>query len=219
MSIFTFTGLTAMILSFAITHVSKHTGRDGRLDGKRIAILATDGFEHSELVQPRKALHDAGAQTVLVSLEPGKIKSWKDGNWGESIPVDLELAKAKAEEFDGLLLPGGVMNPDKLRMNPTAVQFVKSFWDAGKPVAAICHGPWMLVEADIVRGRQVTSWPSLKKDIQNAGGNWIDMAVVEDKGMITSRKPDDIPAFNAKIIEIYAQSASRKPARTSVGNR
>ena len=177
------------------------------LQGKKIAILATDGFEQSELTEPRQALQEAGAETQVVSPNQGKIKGWNHKDWGDEVSVDLALKSANPSEFDALLLPGGVMNPDQLRMNPDAVKFVRHFFDAGKPIAAICHGPWMLVEADIVRGRTVTSWPSLKTDIRNAGGSWVDKEVVKDQQLVTSRKPDDIPAFNREMIALFAQSA------------
>ena len=173
------------------------------LQGKKIAILATDGFEQSELTKPRQALQDAGAQTQVVSPKDGKINGWSTKEWGDEVSVDVALKSADPGNFDALLLPGGVMNPDQLRMNPDAVRFVKHFFDAGKPVAAICHGPWMLVEADVVRGRTVTSWPSLKTDIQNAGGKWVDKEVVHDNQVVTSRKPDDIPAFNREMIALF----------------
>jgi deglycase len=171
------------------------------LKNKRVAILATDGFEYVELAEPRKALEKAGAKTDVVSPKEGKIKGWNKTDWGDSVKVDVTLASADPNDYDALLLPGGVMNPDHLRQEPAAVQFVKSFFQAHKPVAAICHGPWMLVEADVVRGRTVTSWPSLKTDIRNAGGQWTDQQVVTDQGLVTSRKPDDLPAFNQKMIE------------------
>ncbi len=174
------------------------------LNGKRVAILATDGFEQAELLEPRKALEEAGAKTKVISPQSGKIKGWNEKNWGEDVPVDLPLEKASAEDFDALVLPGGVMNPDKLRTIPEAVQFVRKFFEAGKPVAAICHGPWMLVEAGALRGRTITSWPSLQTDVRNAGGQWVDQQVVEDRGLVTSRKPGDIPAFNQKVIEVIA---------------
>jgi protease I len=177
------------------------------LQGKKIAILATDGFEQSELTEPRQALQEAGAETQVVSPKQGKIKGWNHKDWGDEVAVDLALKSANPAEFDALLLPGGVMNPDQLRMNSDAVQFVRNFFEAGKPIAAICHGPWMLVEADIVRGRTVTSWPSLKTDIRNAGGSWVDKEVVKDQQLVTSRKPDDIPAFNREMIALFAQSA------------
>jgi protease I len=178
---------------------------DKTLQGKKVAILATNGFEQSELLEPRKALEAQGAKTLVVSPEKGKIKGWSEKNWGEEVAVDLALDSANAADFDALLLPGGVMNPDKLRMEPRAVQFVRQFFEAKKPVAAICHGPWMLVEAGAVRGRTVTSWPSLQTDIRNAGGKWVDREVAVDDGVVTSRKPADIPAFNEKMIEEFSE--------------
>jgi len=193
-----------------------------QLQGKTVAILATDGVERVELTEPRKALDAAGARTVVVSPRTGSIKGWEHDHWGESIPVDQSLDGARADQFDALLLPGGVINPDQLRQNERAVQFVRGFFDAGKPVAAICHGPWMLVEADVVRGRTITSWPSLRTDIRNAGAEWVDREVVTDKGLVTSRKPDDIPAFSRKMIEEFAEGvhegqrpAARREARPS----
>ena len=185
------------------------------LAGKRVAILATDGVEQVELIEPRKALDDAGAVTTVISPKGGSIKGWQHDHWGDEIPVDLALAEARADEFDALLLPGGVMNPDRLRTNRDAVAFVRDVFQAGRPVAAICHGPWMLVEAGVVRGRTVTSWPSLQTDIRNAGGDWVDREVVTDEGLVTSRKPDDIPAFNRKMIEEIAEGVhtSRASAR------
>jgi protease I len=175
------------------------------LNGKMIAILVENGFEQAELVEPKKALEQAGAQTQLVSPAQGQVKGWKDTEWGDRFPVDVPLEQANADSYDGLLLPGGVMNPDKLRMNPQAVEFVKRFVEAGKPIAAICHGPWTLIEAGAVRGRTLTSWPSLQTDLRNAGGNWVDEPVVTDNGLVTSRKPADIPAFNKKMIEEFAE--------------
>jgi protease I len=175
------------------------------LQGKRVAILATDGVEQVELLEPRKALEQAGAKTFVVSPKPRAIKGWDHDNWGQEIPVDTPLETARAGDYDALMLPGGVMNPDTLRMDPNAVQFVRDIFSAGKPVASICHGPWLLVEADIVRDRTVTSWPSLRTDIRNAGGNWVDRDVVTDAGLVTSRKPDDIPAFNQKMIEEFGE--------------
>jgi len=188
------------------------------LSGKRVAILATDSVEQVELTEPRKALDQAGAKTVVVSPKNGKIKGWQHDHWGDEIPVDVSLDQASADTFDALMLPGGVMNPDHLRMNKKAVQFVKSFFDAGKPVAAICHGPWLLVEADVVRGRTVTSWPSLQTDLRNAGADWVDREVATDEGLVTSRKPDDIPAFSSKMIEEFAEGThqgQREAARNS----
>ncbi|MGI8961631.1 MAG: type 1 glutamine amidotransferase domain-containing protein [Bryobacteraceae bacterium] len=175
------------------------------LKGKRVAILATDGVEQVELLEPKKALEAAGATTDVISPKGGKIKGWNHTDWGQEIPVDVNLKSASVNNYDALMLPGGVMNPDHLRTEPAAVQFVKSFLDSGKPVAAICHGPWLLVEADVVRGRKLTSWPSLRTDITNAGGEWTDQEVVTDHGLVTSRKPADIPAFNRKMIEEFAE--------------
>lgn len=175
------------------------------LKNKRVAILATDGVEQVELLEPRKALENAGAKTEVISPKAGEIKGWNHTEWGQKIPVDVELNSADPTQYDALLLPGGVMNPDHLRQEPKAVQFVRSFFEAHKPVAAICHAPWMLVEAGVVRGRKLTSWPSLQTDIRNAGGEWTDQQVVTDQGLVTSRKPDDIPAFNKKMIEEFAE--------------
>jgi protease I len=175
------------------------------LEGKKVAILATNGFEQAELLEPRKALEHEGAKTQVVSPEKGKIKGWNEKDWGKDVPVDLALDSANASDFDALLLPGGVMNPDTLRTDPKAVQFVRQFFEEEKPVAAICHGPWMLVEVGAVRGRTITSWPSLQTDVRNAGGNWVDQEVVVDVGVVTSRKPADIPAFNKKMIEEFSE--------------
>jgi deglycase len=175
------------------------------LTGKRVAILATDMFEQVELVEPRKALDDAGAETEIVSLESGEIQGFNHYDKADKFPVDRIVDEVSADDYDGLMLPGGVGNPDTLRMHENAVRFVRSFFEAGKPVGAICHGPWMLVEADVVRGRPVTSWPSLKTDIRNAGGDWQDKQVIVDDGLVTSRKPADIPAFNEKVIEEFAE--------------
>ncbi len=188
----------------------------GNLLGQKVAILVTDGFEQSELLEPRKALDEAGATTKVVSPAGKKAKGWNHKEWGNDVPVDVPLDSAKAEEFDALLLPGGVMNPDQLRMNPKAVEFVKHFASAGKPVAAICHGPWTLIEAGAVRGRTMTSWPSLKTDLKNAGATWVDKEVVNDQGLVTSRKPDDIPAFNREMIRLFAEATeSEAPRKTA----
>jgi protease I len=176
-----------------------------QLQGKRVAILATDGVEQVELIEPRKALDEAGARTVLVSPRRGTIKGWEHDHWGEAFIVDLTLEHARADDFDALMLPGGVMNPDQLRTDERAVQFVRGFFEVGKPVAAICHAPWILVEADVVAGRTLTSSPSLRTDIRNAGGKWVDRDVATDQGMVTSRKPEDIPAFNRKMLEEFAE--------------
>lgn len=181
-----------------------------KLDGVRVAILATDGFEQSELFEPKKALEEAGATVSVVSLRTGEIKGWNHTNWGETIDVDLTVAEANADDFDALQLPGGVMNPDKLRMDEKAVSFIKAFFEAGKPVGAICHAAWTLIEADVVKGKTVTSWASLRKDLENAGAKWVDEEVVVDNGLVTSRKPDDIPAFNDKIIEEFAEGIHKR---------
>lgn len=171
------------------------------LNGRKVAILATDGFEQVELTDPRRALDEAGATTHLIAPEKGRIRGWQHTDWGDEFEVDVKLSDASAGDYDALLLPGGVMNPDKLRMDAEAVRFVRAFFQAKKPVAAICHGPWMLVEADVVRGRRVTSYPSIRTDLENAGANWVDEEVVVDEGLVTSRNPDDLPAFNRKIVE------------------
>ncbi len=176
----------------------------GPLKGLRVAILATDGFEQSELLEPRRALEAAGAATVVIAPKAGSITGWRHGAWGQSVPVDLTLDKAQADDYDALMLPGGVMNPDRLRTDKSAVAFVRAFFDSEKPVAAICHAPIMLIEADVLRDRRLTSWPSLQTDIRNAGGRWTDEEVVVDRGLVTSRKPDDIPAFNRQMIEAIA---------------
>jgi protease I len=176
-----------------------------QLNGKRIAILATEGVEQSELEKPREALDRAGAETDLISPRTGEIHAWDEDDFGDTFEVDVSLDEARPEDYDGLLLPGGVMNPDKLRLEPKAVEFVRAFFAAGKPVAAICHGPQLLIEADVVRGRKMTSYASIKKDLMNAGANWVDEPVVVDNGLVTSRKPDDIPAFNAKMIEEFVE--------------
>ncbi|MFZ0293618.1 MAG: type 1 glutamine amidotransferase domain-containing protein [Candidatus Sulfotelmatobacter sp.] len=178
------------------------------LQRKTIAILATDGFEQAELTQPKKALEEAGARTQVVSPKGGRIRAWNKEDWGDEVPVDITLDSADPAKYDALLLPGGVMNPDHLRMIPQAVQFVKHFIEQGKPVAAICHGPWMLVEAGAVQGRTITSWPSLKTDIRNAGGTWVDEEVVLSNGVVTSRKPDDIPAFNRQMIDLFSKGVN-----------
>ncbi len=189
------------------------------LKGKKIAILVTDGFEQVEMTGPREALEEAGAEVELVSPAEKKVKAWDMTKWGRSFKVDVPISEAKPDDYDGLQLPGGVMNPDKLRLNPQAVDFVKAFFDAGKPVAAICHAPWTLIEAGVVRGRRMTSWPSLKTDLRNAGADWVDEEVVVDNGMVTSRRPDDIPAFNGKMIEEFREGVhSQEPAEAMAGH-
>jgi len=177
-----------------------------KLEGLRVAILATDGFEQSELMEPRQALDAAGAMTDVVSPRGDPIRGWRHKEWSESVDVDETLDDVDPSDYDALLLPGGAMNPDALRMQPQAVAFVKAFFDTGKPVAAICHGPWMVVEAGAVAGRRMTSWPSLKTDIRNAGGEWVDEQVVVEDNLVTSRKPDDLPAFNREMIALFTGS-------------
>jgi len=185
------------------------------LNNKKVAILVTDMFEQVELTEPRKALQQAGAQTELVSPAKGEVQGFNHFDKGDKFPVDVPLDSADPNQYDALLLPGGVGNPDQLRMNPKAVEFASSFFRAGKPVAAICHGPWLLVEAGVVRGRTLTSWPSLQTDIRNAGGNWVDQEVVTDGGLVTSRKPVDIPAFNRKMIEEFQEGIHQQQKRAS----
>ena len=175
------------------------------LSGKKVAILAADGFEEVELTKPRKALAEAGATTKVVSLKPGKIQGMNHADKGETVAVDQTLDGAKPEDFDALMIPGGLMNPDILRSSEEALEFVRHFFREGKPVAAICHAPWVLIDAGVVRGRTLTSWPAIKTDVRNAGGTWVDEEVVVDNGLVTSRKPDDIPAFNEKMIEEFGE--------------
>lgn len=175
------------------------------LKGLRVAILATDGFEQSELLEPRKALSAASAESDVVSLKAGgTVRGWNHKEWGQEVDVDEGLDQVDPEDYDALLLPGGVMNPDTLRTQPKAVAFVKAFFDADKPVAAICHGPWTIVEAGAAKGRKMTSWPSLKTDVTNAGGQWVDQEVMVDGNLVTSRKPDDLPAFNREMLKLFA---------------
>jgi len=175
------------------------------LNGKKVAILVDQGFEQVEMVQPKQALEQAGAKTQIISPQQGKVKGWEYTDWGNEYPVDVQIDQANPEDYDALLLPGGVMNPDHLRGNQKALAFVRAFFDAGKPVAAICHAPWTLIDAGVVEGRAMTSYPSLKTDLINAGANWVDKEVEVDNGLVTSRKPADIPAFNSKMIEEFAE--------------
>ena len=176
----------------------------GSLSGIKVAILVTDGFEQSELTEPKKALEEAGAQALIISPAGKQVRGWKHTEWGDRFPVEVALDEAQPSDYAALLLPGGVMNPDYLRWNARAVAFVKAFVDSDKPIAAICHGPWTLIEAGAVRKRKITSWPSLRTDLTNAGANWVDEEVVVDGCLVTSRKPDDIPAFNKKTVELFA---------------
>jgi protease I len=175
------------------------------LKGKRVAALVANGFEQVELTEPKKALEGAGAMVQVVSPETDRVRGWNHTEWGSDVQVDRPLDQARADDYDALLLPGGVMNPDRLRMNPKAVQFVKQFFEGGKPIAVICHGPWTLVDAGVVRGVKMTSYPSVRTDLVNAGADWVDQDVVVDRGVVSSRKPDDIPAFNRKMIEEFAE--------------
>ena len=174
---------------------------DKKLDGRRIAILATDGFEQVELTEPKKILEASGAKVTVLSIKLGEIKGWNHTEWGKSVKVDGLVKDAKPDQYDALVLPGGQMNPDVLRMDTNAVTFVRTFAESGKTVAAICHGPWTLIEAGVVRGKTMTSWPSLHTDLKNAGAHWVDEPVVVDGNLITSRKPEDIPAFTSAIVE------------------
>lgn len=184
------------------------------LKNKKVAILVADGFEEVELTEPRKALEEAGAETQIVSPNSGSLKAWNHTDWGGSYEVDMTLEDANSDEYDALLLPGGVINPDKLRMNDKAVSFTDSFMESGKPIAAICHGPWTLIETEKLKGRKMTSYQSIKSDLKNAGADWVDEAVVVDQGLTTSRNPDDIPAFNAKMIEEFREGVHKKAAAT-----
>ncbi|HUH94410.1 MAG TPA: type 1 glutamine amidotransferase domain-containing protein [Casimicrobiaceae bacterium] len=199
-----------------MTERAAKTG-EAPLTGKRIAILATDGFEQVELTEPRTALDDAGAKTVVIAPAPGKIRGWKFKDWGDCVAVDVALGEADPDDYDALMLPGGALNPDRLRLDERAVGFVRSFFEHSKPVAAICHAPIMLIEANVVRDRRLTSWPSLKTDLRNAGAHWADEPVVVDRNLVTSRKPDDIPAFNDRMIREFADGTpSSRQDRSTV---
>jgi protease I len=176
-----------------------------KLNGKKIAILVADGFEQIELTGPKEALEAAGAEIEIVSPAEGEVQGWNHDEKADRFPVDMPLNLARSDDYDALLLPGGVRNPDQLRMSTRAVEFVDGFFATGKPVAAICHAPWLLIETEVIKGKNITSWPSLKTDLSNAGARWIDREVVVDNGLITSRKPQDIPAFNKKMIEEFAE--------------
>jgi protease I len=190
----------------------------GKLDGKRIAFLAADGVEQVELVEPRKAVEAEGAETDLISIEDGAIQGYEHLDKADTFEVDKAVGDADASDYDGLVLPGGVANPDHLRMDDDAVGFVRAFFEAGKPVGAICHAPWTLIEAGVVEGLEVTSWPSLETDLRNAGAKWVDKEVVVDKGLTTSRKPDDLPAFNEKIVEEFCEGRHEELAAATSGS-
>jgi protease I len=175
------------------------------LNGRRVAILVTDGFEQVEMTEPRRALNEAGAKTFLVSPKTDKVQGFNHDEHADQFPVDVSLELANPEDYDALVLPGGVMNPDALRIDDHAVDFIRRMVEAGKPIAAICHGPWTLIEAGAVEGRRMTSWPSLRTDLRNAGAKWVDEEVVVDRGVVTSRWPDDLPAFNRKMLEEFAE--------------
>ncbi len=175
------------------------------LHGKRFAILVTDGFKQVEMTEPRQALEEAGARADIVSPAKEKAKGWLQAEWGDEFAVDVPLERADAAQYDGLVLPGGVMSPDKLRADKKALAFVRAFFQAGKPVAAICHGPWILIDAGVAKGRRLTSYENIQADLKNAGALWVDREVVVDNGLVTSRKPDDLPAFNRKMIEEFAE--------------
>ncbi len=177
----------------------------GPLDGRKVAILVADGFEQVEMTSPREALDEAGAKTVLVSPQAGEVRGWRHTEWGDAFEVDLALDEADSSDFDALVLPGGVMNPDHLRIEAKALEFVRAFFEDGRPVAAICHGPWTLIDAGVVEGRRMTSYRSIRTDLENAGAEWVDEEVVVDQGLVTSRKPDDLPAFNRKMIEEFGE--------------
>jgi protease I len=178
---------------------------NGKLDGRKVAVLATDGFEQVELTKPVEALRAEGAQVEIVAPKGGQIQGFNHHDKGQQVPVDRELSQADASSYDAIVLPGGVINPDALRLEPKAIDFIRSFAQAGKPIAAICHGPWTLINADAVDGKRMTSWPSLEADLKNAGADWVDQEVVVDQGLVTSRKPDDLPAFCAKMVEEFAE--------------
>lgn len=186
-----------------------------RLEGKKVAIVVTDGFEQVELTEPKAALEEEGATCEIVAPKEGKVKGWNHVDWGDQVDVDVPVEQADSEAYDALLLPGGAMSPDKLRIIPEVQRFVRGFFDRGKPVAAICHGPWTLIDAGVVEGRRLTSWPTLRTDLLNAGADWVDEEVVVDDGLVTSRKPDDIPAFNARMVEHFAEGPRAERRRAA----
>ena len=191
----------------------------GKLDGKKVAILVTDGFEQVEMTKPRQALQEAGAETKIVSPKSGQIQGMHHADKGDKFDVDISLDEARPDEFDALMIPGGLMNPDQLRSTSEALEFTRHFFKEHKPVAAICHGPWVLIDAGVVRGRRLTSWPAIKTDVKNAGAHWVDEEVVVDNGLVTSRKPDDIPAFNEKMIEEFCEGKHAGQTQFAVAGR
>jgi len=190
-----------------------------KLNGKKVAILVADGFEQVELTSPKEALEKAGAQTQIISPSDKTVKGWDESEWGKAVRVDVPLKKAKPDEYDALMLPGGVMNPDKLRRNEQALEFVRGFFSAGKPVAAICHGPWTLIDAGVIKGRKLTSYHSIQTDLKNAGAEWVDESVVVDNGLVTSRKPGDLPAFNRKMIEEFSEGIHDRSQTSTYSER
>jgi protease I len=190
---------------------------DKKIEGKKVAILATDGFEQSELFEPKKAVENAGATAHVISLKDGEIKGWDEDDWGKSVPVDVKLENAKAEDYNALILPGGVINPDKLRTEKNVLEFVRAFFKQSKPVAAICHGPWTLINAEVVKDREMTSYHTIRKDLENAGAKWTDAEVVVDNGLVTSRSPEDLPAFCDKIIEEIGEGKHENQGLTAAG--
>jgi len=189
---------------------------ESKLDGKKVAILVADGFEQVELTSPKEALEGAGAEIDIVSPAEKKVRGWDETAWGSKFKVDVPLGQARAADYDALLLPGGVMNPDHLRLEPKAIHFIREFFAAGKPVAAICHGPWPLIDAGVAKGRRMTSYPSLRMDLKNAGVDWVDEEVVVDHGLVTSRRPADLPAFNQKVIEEFGEGVHNRSSMQAI---
>jgi protease I len=186
------------------------------LQGKRVAFIATEGVEQAELTEPWKAVERAGGRPELISIEEGEVQAWEHFDKGDTFKVDRTIEEAQADDYDALVLPGGVANPDQLRADENVVSFIREFARSGKPIGVICHGPWTLIEAGVVQGRRMTSWPSLQTDLRNAGADWVDEEVVVDQGLVSSRKPDDLPAFNAKIVEEFAEGRHEQSAQKAV---
>jgi protease I len=204
--------LTLATLLYGINSFAQPTPKS--LDGFKVAILVAEGFEQVEMIKPRKALKQAGAKTDLISPSKNTVRAWNLTKWGKPFPVDVPLDQASSKNYDALLLPGGVMNPDHLRIIPEAVSFVKDFVEAKKPIAVICHGPWTLINAQGVKGRTITSWPSLEVDLKNAGAHWVDKEVVRDSNLVSSRKPEDIPAFNKEMIKLFSEARPTQSQKT-----